>query len=339
MAWVYGLTRRPPQLRKWDMDQRVRPRTKPIVSLILTVKNGMPFLVQSINSLREQTFQNYELVVQDCLSNDGGFEYLKTIDWCDISLVSEQDGGIGDAWHKAIGRAKGEIIGSIDCDNILLPKAIESAITAFRENPKAAVVYAGCEMINTDGSHNSSWMPQEFDFLKLISCDLVPPWSTAFFNRAHCEQHLKFDPSLKTCVDYDVWLHMSLLNIQRISEYWGATRLSEKSMTCRPEGYEQFCKDKTFALRRFLHKSFQPAVAQSLFKFGAAGIYRWAASSLSGMGADRAMIEDYENRAAGYWVISEAERQPIDKSDTAGSFSSLKLDMVNRLHRTIKKWL
>lgn len=259
----------------------------------------MPYLADAMESLSKQTSKDFELVVQDCLSTDGGIEVLRASP-VPVNLVSEQDRGIGDAWNRAIRRANGKIIGSIDADNRLLPEAIERVICIFEKNPDYAAIYAGCEMINADGSHNSYWMPQEFDFLNLLSCNLVPPWSTAFFNRSVCDSYLSFDPNLKTCVDFDIWLNASMLNIQRIPEYWGATRLSDKSMTCRPESYEQFCNDKVYALKRFLTSYFELAIAKSLFKYGASGIHTWAANSLRGHGAPEGLVVNHLQLASQY---------------------------------------
>jgi glycosyltransferase involved in cell wall biosynthesis len=272
---------------------------EPTISLILTLKDGMPYLADAIDSLSKQTSHDFELIVQDCLSTDGSVEALRASPVA-VNLISEQDRGIGDAWNRAIRRAKGKIIGSIDSDNRLLPEAIERVIEVFRENPDYAVIYSGCEIINADGSHNSYWMPQKFDFLKILSCDLVPPWSTAFFNKSICDSHLNFDPDLKTCVDFDIWLNASQLCIQLIPEYLGATRLSSKSMTCRPENYEQFCRDKVYVLKRFLNASFQPAVANSLFRHGASGIHNWAANSLRGQGAAEDLVATHLQLSSQY---------------------------------------
>ena len=91
-----------------------------LISLILTVKNGMPYLPEAINSLRNQTYKNFELIVQDGASSDGSFEYLKGVnDIPGFSLESGPDSGSNEGSNKCFHRAKGDLIGSIDADNIL----------------------------------------------------------------------------------------------------------------------------------------------------------------------------------------------------------------------------
>src|SRR5207248_881164 len=93
----------------------VRPQSDvdcPLVSLILTVKNGMPFISRAIESVREQLYPNLELVVQDCMSEDGTSELLAKINDIDVDLIREPDGGIGDAVARALSRCRGPIVGS-----------------------------------------------------------------------------------------------------------------------------------------------------------------------------------------------------------------------------------
>lgn len=251
----------------------------PLVSIIITVKNGMPFLAEALQSMEKQTYRKFELVVQDCMSSDGSSELIQAQNF-PCSYVRESDSGIGDANNRALARCSGSIVGSIDSDNVLMPSALELAVNHFVRNPTTGAVYGSVQMIAADGAHQSFFAPAEFDFVRVATCELVPPWSTAFFSRAVCGTRLKFDSSLKTCVDFDIWLRLSDLTIDRLESVVGATRLSEESMTCRPETYEQFCVDKIFALRRYLYKNARPHVAKSILLKGVAGIYLWAAESI-----------------------------------------------------------
>lgn len=268
----------------------VHQSTRPAVSLILTVKNGMPYLPQAIESLRRQEFRDFEVIVQNCLSTDGSLEHLETIDDLRISVYSEQDDGIGDAWGRAYRHCHANIVGSIDCDNLLKPDALSTVIAIFREYPQAAAVYGSVEMVNEDGTPNSIFVPGVFDVLQLLSCQLVPPWSTAFFSRFVCGDNLFFDESLRVCADFDIWLRISHLPILQTDKLLGSTRLSVKSMSCRAEGYDIFCQAKVRALERYVRGIAHPSLATALLRTGIAGIYCWAAESLQRLGASRLEI-------------------------------------------------
>lgn len=267
--------------------------SQPLVSLILTVKNGLPYLPEALQSVREQTYGKIELVVQDCLSTDGGSELIAAFNGADVNHSRESDGGIGDANNRALARCRGDIIGTIDSDNLLEADAVARVVEYIASNPKFGVVYGSVRMISEGGRQENVFRPGPYDFLKFVTCDLVPPWSTAYFNRKVCGPSLSLDPMLKTCVDFDVWLRLSHLPIAFLDVVLGATRLSANSMTCRPENYDRFCRDKIFALKRYAEACAHEPLRDALIRHGISGIYCWAAESIKGIDPER--VDLYTN--------------------------------------------
>ena len=136
-------------------------------------------------------------------------------------------------------------------------------------------------------------MPPEFDLLKVIACELVPPWSTAFFSRRVCGPHLFFDPSIPGCVDYDSWLRLGHLPILQVTDVLGRTRVGSQSTSCSIYNYAAFCVEKIRALERYVER-LEPATLQvSVLRHGITGIYCWAAESLRRLGAEPKDVESY----------------------------------------------
>lgn len=256
-------------------------QSQPDVSIVMTTKNGLPFLSDAINSLRVQTNQNFELIVQDCKSNDGTTEMFEQIDWCHVNFVSEYDCGIGDAWQRALSRAQGNIVSSLDADNLFCSDAIQTMVDTFANDELSAAAYGACNIIDEKGKIIDEFFPNEFDFIKIMSCCLVPPWSTAFFKREFLLGNVYFDPNLKTCADFSAWLQLGKFKVKRVGKIIGSTRKSGKSMSCGVENYDQFCSDKKSALASFLKKEFDPHFEELLQNFGYAGIHAWAAGAVS----------------------------------------------------------
>jgi len=271
---------------------------EPVVSLILTVKNGLPHLDDALESVRRQSYRNIELVVQDCLSTDGSTERLERFTEVPVFTRREADNGIGDANNRALKRCRGAIVGSIDSDNLLDSEAIARAVEHFAANPNDAAVYGTVQSVSAQGEKNGIFRPGPFDFLRVVACELVVPWSTAFFNKVVCGESLLLDASLKTCADYDVWLRISHLPIAFVDYVQGSTRISDASMTCRPENYEQFCSDKAFALRRYAQSCAHEPLRDALIRHGLVGIYCWAAESVRSLSPESKMlIDDFYERA------------------------------------------
>jgi glycosyltransferase involved in cell wall biosynthesis len=274
---------------------------KPLVSLILCVKNGMPFLPQALATVARQTYERFELVVQDGQSNDGSLELLREFRGAaKVSLESANDGGIGPAYNRAVERSRGEIIASIDADNLLADDALQLGVDACERWPEAAAVYGSAHLIAPTGEQVSTFEPGEFELVRLLSCELVPPFATSFFRRSACQGQMRFDPRLKTCADFDLWLRLSDKPVRRIDKVLGSTRLSSSSMTCRPETYDQFCADKLAALDRYFAPFEATPPVAALDRRARAGVYLWAAESLLGMEGPSQRFETYCERAASF---------------------------------------
>jgi glycosyltransferase involved in cell wall biosynthesis len=269
----------------------------PHVSLILCVKDGMPYLPDALASVSAQTYRDFELVVQDGASTDGSLDVLEALDVPAVDLVSEADGGIGDAYNRAVRRCTGAIVGTIDSDNVLEPDALERAV-AFLEDATFAAAYGGSNMIDAAGTVLYPWMPDEPNLLRLLACELVPPFAVAFFDREVCGDELRFDPALKTCADFDLWLRLWHMPIARMPYILGGTRLTTASMTRRTETYDQYIADKRAALDRYLGQ-FEPSpLLDAVRAHAEAGIHLWSAESVYDIEGRRTpQFERYVERA------------------------------------------
>jgi glycosyltransferase involved in cell wall biosynthesis len=258
------------------------PSSNPLVSLVLVVRNGLPHVREAVDSVRSLTYSNYELVVQDGASTDGSAEYLGGLGGIPaLSFRSEPDTGIGQGFNRAFARCRGEIIGSIDSDNLLLPHTLDTVVEYFEQHPATAAVYGGCKMLSPEGALLYEWIPPAFDFLGLVDGSIVPPFSTSFFSRAHCGDDLSFDEELRTVADFDLWLRLAHLRIDRITEVLGATRTGPQSSTWNPDNYERVCYYKLHALSRYLEGARREVALKALAERGRAGIHLWAVDSMA----------------------------------------------------------
>jgi glycosyltransferase involved in cell wall biosynthesis len=272
-----------------------RLKRRPLVSVVVCTKNGMPYVREAMASLDRQTYRKFEVVVQDAASTDGTAEFLSNLRFKRLKVVSEPDGGIGDAYNRAFARAEGAIVTTLDADNLLEPDALERAVALFREHPGAAAVYGAVQMIDGDAAPIELFVPEPFEIAAVLRCELVVPFSTSFFSRKVCGLELRCDPSLETCADFDLWLRLSQWEILRTERPLGRTRLSPKSMTRDPSRYEQFCRDKITALERHLDRRPELTTERSE---AIAGIYCWAAESLLALEGRSERCEAMVERAA-----------------------------------------
>lgn len=237
----------------------------------------MPYVREAMASLEGQTYRHFEVIVQDAESTDGTAEFLEALPFERLEIVSEPDGGIGDAYNRAFARCSGAIVTTLDADNLLERDALNRAVELSGENPGSAAVYGAAQMIDAEGRSTGVFVPAEFDVHAVLRCELVPPFAQSFFSPPVCGAELRFDPRLKTCADFDLWLRLSHLPIRRMEGVFGSVRQSHKSMSQEAVNYEQFCADKLDALDR--HVVRRPELVAERDE-AAAGIYCWAVESL-----------------------------------------------------------
>ena len=231
-------------------------------------------------------------------------------------MRSEPDGGLGDAYNRAFPRCRGEIVGTLDSDNLLLPNALEAVDELFREHRTAVAIYGAVKMVDATGYEVSLFVPETFDQRAVMSCELVPPFSTSFFHRRLCGPELRGDASLATNQDFDLWLRLSDREIVRSTAVLGATRLSHKSMSRNPENYEHFCAEKILALERFIadKPSLRPEREASV-----AGIYSWAAESILEIEGPGPRFESFVDRATALTPENERLQRVRDRAREAAS--------------------
>ena len=94
------------------------------ISVITVTKNSEKFLEENINSLKNQTYQNFEHIIIDGKSTDGTVDIIKKHNEKIDYWISEPDKGLYDAMNKGIEVSTGDIIGILNSDDIYYSDAL-----------------------------------------------------------------------------------------------------------------------------------------------------------------------------------------------------------------------
>ncbi|NNV07975.1 glycosyltransferase [Geobacillus sp. MMMUD3] len=132
----------------------------PIVSVVMPVYNALPWINESINSILNQTFENFELIIIDDGSVDGTREFLKNInDSRIVRYFFSENRGIVSALNKGISLAKGKYIARMDSDDISSPIRLEQQVEFLEENPSCHLVATNIESF----THESTIPKEELE--------------------------------------------------------------------------------------------------------------------------------------------------------------------------------
>ena len=101
----------------------------PKISVLMSVRNGLPYLKQTVPSILGQTQHDFEFVIVDNCSTDGSRELLQEVarTTSRVKLIlNERDLGHSGGLNRGLEACRGEWIARIDADDVALPNRLES---------------------------------------------------------------------------------------------------------------------------------------------------------------------------------------------------------------------
>lgn len=123
-----------------------------LVSIIMPSYNTASYIKQTIQSVLNQTYTNWELIIVDDCSTDNTDEVVDTIKDCRIRYFkNEKNSGAAISRNKALREAKGQWIAYLDSDDLWMPEKLEKQIKFMEENG-CAFSYTNYEEIDVDGN-------------------------------------------------------------------------------------------------------------------------------------------------------------------------------------------
>jgi glycosyltransferase involved in cell wall biosynthesis len=116
-------------------------QSSPLISVMMTVYNGAPYLAEAIESVLSQTYRPIELIVVDDGSDDGSSEIAKGYVPALQYINHHPRRGMGASRNRAVQAAKGQYLTYLDADDRLSPDALEKQAAVLAAHPQVDVVF------------------------------------------------------------------------------------------------------------------------------------------------------------------------------------------------------
>ena len=171
------------------------------ISVITVTKNSEKFLEENINSLKNQTYKNFEHIIIDGNSTDRTVEIIKKNEDKIDYWVSEPDEGLYDAMNKGIKVCTGDIIGILNSDDIYFSEALKFVNQYFTEQENLDFLFGTVEKHKLMYGYYPEKIKWTFGF--------YTTHSVGFFIKKSSQMKIGFyDTRYKYSADYDLFYKM-----------------------------------------------------------------------------------------------------------------------------------
>lgn len=167
----------------------------PLISIIIPTYNSEKTISESIKSILEQSFDNYEILIMDGISDDHTLNIIKEFNDPRIRIFSEKDSGVYDAMNKGIEKAEGKWLYFLGSDDTLYDKETLKDIEPFLGNHD--LVYGKAYFTFRKIIHG-----KEYDRVYLQKIDNICH-QAIFYNKNLFIRLGKFNTSFKIWADWD----------------------------------------------------------------------------------------------------------------------------------------
>ena len=190
------------------------------ITIILPVYNGIKYLKQSVDSVLQQDFMNFEFLIIDDCSADGSWEYLLALKDERIVLYrNEKNRGLFYNLNFLIEKSRSPLIKLWSQDDIMYPLCIGESIKFHLQNPQVGFSYSGRDFINESSTviatHGNDSTPVIIskELHAAIACctgSIAGNIANVTISRSALNTCGLFNENMKISGDFEMWVRVSL---------------------------------------------------------------------------------------------------------------------------------
>jgi len=180
-------------------------KDKELISIIVATYNSAATVADTLASIRSQTYQNWEVILQDGGSTDDTIAIAESLADARIQIHQEKDTGLYDAMNKGISKTKGGIVGILNSDDVYAhAKVLEKIVAAFDSSQKVEVVYANLEYVDHSLTKVIRYWKSRTFRKSLFYSAWQPPHPTVYLRRKVYDKVGLFNTIYRIAADFDL---------------------------------------------------------------------------------------------------------------------------------------
>jgi len=185
---------------------------EPLISVIMPVKNAGDFVGAAVESIIDQTYKSWEMIVVDDGSTDETGKILQKFARKDkriTVITNKKSKGIGASLNLALTKAKGKYIARMDGDDISLPNRLATQVAFLQKHPKIVAVGGQAEMIDGEGEIFAyKHFPTDSTKLREMIMWMVPIQHPIMMARGEAYKQCRYDETFKTAEDVEMFMQL-----------------------------------------------------------------------------------------------------------------------------------
>ncbi len=238
-------------------------RTSPLVTVLMTVRNGEPYVRQAAESALEQTMGDLELLVVDDASTDSSLDSIRSLGDDRVRILTNGRPGRTGALNEGLRHARGDFVAILDADDITVPYRLQLQLDYFERNPDVVMIGGGYRAIDQHGAVLAEHLMPAWhqDILNHLPVWNPIPHSTMTYRRKQIMALGGYPARYFWAQDFALILKVANRHtLANIPEVLSSIRQHPRQMTARPENISHKLLDSYQLLRK---ARFIPGVAEA----------------------------------------------------------------------------
>jgi len=237
----------------------------PRLSVIIASYNHQDYIAQTLRSIEEQTFRDFEVIMIDDGSSDRTADVARQTE-SRVQIHTQQNQGVVAARNRGVALARGRYICFVDSDDIVLPQRFERQVAFLDSHPDTGLVYAEALIIDSDGNRlgcfGDVYPVKPGDTAEMLALHYCfTPMITTMVRTDVLKKTGPFEPP-GPISDYMKWIEVAYLSGAYYDpEPLGCWRRHARSTSKQANKVKSYAKTRA-ALKRLLRK--YPELAQKL---------------------------------------------------------------------------
>ncbi|MBR5195548.1 MAG: glycosyltransferase family 2 protein [Akkermansia sp.] len=190
-----------------------------MISIVIPLYNKEKQISETLRSVLQQSFQNFEIVVVNDGSTDGSVSAVHSVKDDRIRVFHQNNAGVSAARNRGVEEARCDFIAFLDADDRWQPEYLQTQYELAQKYPECTVFACSYEFVHADGSvHPSIIRKLPFEgtdgilsnYFEVASCSNPPLWTSAVMVRKKRLQSMGgFPPGIKSGEDLLTWARLA----------------------------------------------------------------------------------------------------------------------------------